>query len=560
MDKRKMIRFAITMKGKHLEQWKLDCIKLLLNMPEVKLALIVDIPDRPLGRKLSPLYKFYQSLVRRRSSVLKMVTLPNDLGKIPRILCSNSADIENPYRKEDMEFMKGMELDFVLHLEETVIEGDILNVSKSGVWTLQVGSPRSNPQLHGGGWEILNNEPVTEIGLYQLTGNSKEWAVWKRGYFGTVFDSLRKNKEMLYQSTLNWPALVCKEILYNQSHRGECIQAFSTTIPENDNVASTVETFKFIFVTWKHKAQKLYRKLFCYEFWNVGIVHKPIQSFLNDQHPIIDWLVPKNNCYFADPFGLKDEEGIHILMEEVDHKVVKGYISGVSLKGEIGQRDVQDWNRSVLKLESHMSYPYLLEYGGEVYCIPETSEAREVAIYKKINGRWGKFQTILEDFAAVDSTIIHHGDYWWLFCTKGDSGPQSDNNELHIYYAKELFGDWNPHHSNPVKVDIRSSRPAGTPFVHDKQIIRPAQDCSKTYGGRIVLNKITVLTPERFEEVAVSPVEPRDDSMYPDGVHTISSVGEVTVLDGKRFDYSLLHPFRKLYKYKPMKNVSYGNF
>ncbi|KMJ58742.1 hypothetical protein AB685_06560 [Bacillus sp. LL01] len=557
MDKRKMIRFAITMKGNCLEHWKLDCIKLLMTMPEVKLAMIVETPEKPVVRKQSPLYKMYHSFVRLRSKLFKRVPPPDNFGKVPKIHCTNFADLETPYSKEDVEFIKGMDLDFILHLDETGIDGELLNVTRYGVWTFRYGQSERCPKVPGGWREIRNNEPVTEVGLYRLTGNPQEWIPLRKGYFATVFHSFRKNKEMLCQSILNWPALVCKEIFdYPSQHKEKSIQVIPTTISENEYLTSTVETVKFIAATWKHKAWKLYRKLFCYEFWNVGIVHKPIHSFLNDKHPIIDWLVPENNCYFADPFGLKDEDGIHILMEEVDHKVVKGYISGVSMKGEVRGRVAQDWSRSVMKLESHMSYPYLLEYGGEVYCIPETSEAREVAVYKKVNGKWVKFKTILKEFAAVDSTIIHHGDYWWLFCTKAGSSPQSDNSELHIYFAKELFGDWNPHLSNPVKVDIRSSRPAGTPFLHDKQIIRPAQDCSKTYGGRIVLNKVTALTIDKFEEVTVSPVEPRDDSMYPDGVHTISSVGDITVLDGKRFDYSMFHLFKKLYKYKPMKEVS----
>ena len=103
-----------------------------------------------------------------------------------------------------------------------------------------------------------------------------------------------------------------------------------------------------------------------------------------------------------------------------------------------------------------------------------------------------------------------------------------------------------------MKIDIRSSRPAGTPFIHEDQLFRPAQDCSKTYGGRIVLNRIKTLTISQFEEESVCFVEPQRDSLYPDGVHTISSAGGVTIIDGKRFDYSFLHFFRKLYKYRPV--------
>jgi hypothetical protein len=85
-----------------------------------------------------------------------------------------------------------------------------------------------------------------------------------------------------------------------------------------------------------------------------------------------------------------------------------------------------------------------------------------------------------------------------------------------------------------VKEDIRSSRPAGTPFFHEGELIRPAQDCSKTYGGRIVLNRVTRLTPTKFEEQQVAVVDPLTDSPYPNGIHTLSAVGNFTMLDAKR--------------------------
>jgi hypothetical protein len=85
-----------------------------------------------------------------------------------------------------------------------------------------------------------------------------------------------------------------------------------------------------------------------------------------------------------------------------------------------------------------------------------------------------------------------------------------------------------------VKTDVRSSRPAGTPFVHEGSLYRPAQDCSRTYGGRIALNRIVTLTSEDFLEEPVALIEPVRSSRYPDGVHTVSAFGEHTLVDGKR--------------------------
>jgi hypothetical protein len=81
---------------------------------------------------------------------------------------------------------------------------------------------------------------------------------------------------------------------------------------------------------------------------------------------------------------------------------------------------------------------------------------------------------------------------------------------------------------------VRSARPGGTPFHHDGALYRPAQDCSVTYGGRIVINRVLRLSPTAFEEEPVSTVEPDPDGPFPDGLHTLSSLGNVTLVDGKR--------------------------
>ena len=83
---------------------------------------------------------------------------------------------------------------------------------------------------------------------------------------------------------------------------------------------------------------------------------------------------------------------------------------------------------------------------------------------------------------------------------------------------------------NPVKSDIRSSRPGGTPFVVDGVLHRPSQDDSRVYGGRLVINRVVELTPDRFGEEPVRAVGP--DPAYPDGLHTLSAAGRRTLVDG----------------------------
>ena len=84
-----------------------------------------------------------------------------------------------------------------------------------------------------------------------------------------------------------------------------------------------------------------------------------------------------------------------------------------------------------------------------------------------------------------------------------------------------------------MKVDVRSSRPAGRPFLFGGNLYRPAQDCSRTYGGAITINRVTRLSLTEFYEEPVAHIEPWD-RRYGTGIHTLTGDGSVTVLDGKR--------------------------
>jgi hypothetical protein len=145
--------------------------------------------------------------------------------------------------------------------------------------------------------------------------------------------------------------------------------------------------------------------------------------------------------------------------------------------------------------------------------------------------RWRADRILLQSFAGTDATLCHHDGRWWMFA--GDHHDQ-DETKLFIFHAMDFFGPWAPHALNPVKSDLRSARSAGPLFEHEGALYRPAQDCSRAYGGAIALNRIRVLSPTEFVEETVRVLAPDPQGPYPDGLHTLTGIGNVTLVDGKR--------------------------
>jgi hypothetical protein len=204
----------------------------------------------------------------------------------------------------------------------------------------------------------------------------------------------------------------------------------------------------------------------------------------------------------------------------------RAYIAAICFDGKSWSKDLP-----AIRLDFHISYPYLVEDEGQIYCVPETCEASELRLYRAVAfpTSWEAAGVLLPGFPAVDSTIFRFEGRWWLFATS----REASDHKLFAWYADSVRGPWHPHRANPIKIDVRGSRPAGPPFWVDGSLYRPAQDCSTTYGGRIALHRITELTPTRFCEQLERFIEPDPTSPYRRGLHTLSAAGASTVIDGR---------------------------
>jgi len=263
--------------------------------------------------------------------------------------------------------------------------------------------------------------------------------------------------------------------------------------------------------------------------WHIGVIPRPVSDLLDGYRDSeINWLHirPEPECA-ADPFGLVRDGRLHVFFEFKPFGPRSGFIAHV----EVGSDNTSTPALPVLTLSHHLSYPFLFEFGGDLLMVPESAQAREVMLFRcaQFPDRWEKVATILPEIEAVDSSVIYHDGLWWLFSACG-----RERDELHVWYTANPLGPWKAHPLNPVVTGLGSTRPAGTPFEAGGRVFRPAQDNSKSYGRRIVLNRVTVLSTDQFCEQPVAHVEPDSASYCPAGRHTLSAVGSITLIDGLR--------------------------
>lgn len=270
------------------------------------------------------------------------------------------------------------------------------------------------------------------------------------------------------------------------------------------------------------------------EIYGVATLERRPEEFLQDQCcPAAQWLqIPPSQGFIADPFFWPGQPGV-LLCETYLHRTGLGQLTALSI--DTGQ--IVGSEALPLGLECHLSYPSTWAEDGRVFCLPEMAASRRQMLYELKRGEAPvPLCVVSEDVGMADPTLMKVNGLYWIAYTDTDIGTY-DN--LCLLHAPRLEGPWSPHGNNPVKIDARSSRPGGTPFQVGDALYRPAQDCSREYGGALTINQVTLCTPDGYHEAPVATLRPDPKGAFPDGLHTLSFGDGLAVIDGKRNSY---HP------------------
>ena len=239
------------------------------------------------------------------------------------------------------------------------------------------------------------------------------------------------------------------------------------------------------------------------------------------------YLAPEHTGFWADPFIAEQDGHRYIFFEELSPETNRGHLAAVEVHpdGRIGNPV------NVLMRDFHLSYPFLFRYQGSLFMAPECAESGRVEVLRceRFPDRWEPHAILLDGVAAFDPTLIEHDGRWWMFATMQHDG-NSCNDELHLFHATDVFGEWTPHALNPVRLDVRAARPAGALFRENGKLYRPAQDCSGRYGRAISIQEIRRMTPDEYEEVEVRRIS-ADFAPGALGTHTVNEAHGIVVYD-----------------------------
>jgi hypothetical protein len=433
--------------------------------------------------------------------------------------------------------IRNFELDVVLHLEcdsekENPINPRNFDSVRYGVWSYyhdNDNSHRLSPSIF---WQMVKKKSTCRFILQkQSNGTSADEILYTS--YGSIVSNLwlSQNRAAIYRKAPAITVRVLRQIFTSGERQLNYHQSAGISREPVHQAPLNHQMLPFLGRLALEILKNKFLRKFMVEQWFLAF--RKTRDTLSDIPSTEGFtpFFPTSEVSYADPFSFSFNGRDYIFFESIDHDTRRGQISYIAFDDE-GRPQPP---KLALACNYHLSYPFIFEWEGKVYMIPEASASRSVKLYRANafpNG-WTFVSDLLTDVYAVDSTVLEHDKVWYMFTNISESGG-SANDELFLFIAESPLGPWKPHPMNPVKSDVRSARQAGRIFRRNGKLIRPAQDCSVRYGYAIQFCEITRLSETEYQERTIGKIEASWMAGLT-GTHTYNMTETLEVIDGKRW-------------------------
>jgi hypothetical protein len=431
------------------------------------------------------------------------------------------------FEPDDVRAVAAYDLDVAFRFGFRILKGPILDLPRHGVWSYHHGDNRQYRGGPPGFWEVMQDNPVTGCVLQRLSAELDGGQVLARAQGATDRGSVKRNRNRLYWSSVPLalralaaahasPAAAAAE-----PPAYEPYSARLYTLPSNREMLPG-----FVRLMGRRLAHQLCDPLLRDQWFVAYRLRKGTDTTADVFHAFKP-LVPPPDRFWADPFAARWGDRYVIFVEEYVWRRGKAHIAAIPVESD----GTYGAATPVLDLDYHLSYPFVFEWRGEHFMVPETRSVRRIELYRAdpFPFAWRRETVLLDGVMAADATLAEVNGRWWLFYSEGGPGHA----ELHLLHADTPLGPWQRHRHGPFKLDASSARPAGALFRHGGALYRPAQDCTRDYGHQIVIHRVDRLDEEAFEETPVGRITP-DWAPGVRRTHTLNHAGELTVVDGLR--------------------------
>ena len=281
----------------------------------------------------------------------------------------------------------------------------------------------------------------------------------------------------------------------------------------------------------KQLAEKVYRLE-----WNIALVENTLEElFQGEQLKLRILKHSYKDRWFADPFILdvKDNK-LFLLVEEWIRKDNKSRIAKLTI-------NLEDFSLEstipVLEMEKVLSFPAIYRKNGKIYIYPEMSDNGVSRIFE-YNTEHNSCTSSekLSKRKVIDGVITELFGKTLLF---GTEKPNSNGKNLNVYRRNTDGFEL----SDQIHFSENIARMAGNFFTYQGKIYRPSQDCNKTYGNGVVIQRCDLKDGEIKMENVLRLYSSHEKYRF--GFHTFNMYNGVIIGDALFFKYPWIRKVAK---------------
>ena len=483
------------------------------------ITLFVLSGARKRAPRVAPTPALFVALTTMESAKLRRNARYRDLQSTFALSAS-----ETPASAERVE---ALVLDLVVYLGTEMPADDVACASRLGLMTFGWAQADGSHAAPVGFWEVFERRATTTFTVRLVGGDPPAGRTLLEGSVPTRHYYL-----------LNQAALLDKANFYLLSVLRDVAQAggppateFATT-PDQPVAGRRPSSGEVLTYAWRSARATLSKKIDALSHrevhWQVSFAKTPWRSAKLSEGHLID--NPPGH-YLADPFVVQREGRDYCFVEDFDCATQRGAIGVYELEATSARRV-----GVAIDEPFHMSFPFLFEYEGALFMCPETSENRDIRVYRCIDFplKWQLERVVMTDVRAADTMLFERNGRWWMLTNLDPADTGELCSELYVFSAESpLSTEWIAHPSNPVVFDAGFARNGG--LLRDGgSVFRVSQRQGfDRYGQGSQINEIVALDDTRYQERSVLRIDPvfRPGLL---GTHHLHSRNGVTVFDFAR--------------------------
>jgi len=509
------LKIIIILNGEKIPIWEFNFIEKLQNSTFAEITHIITSPNIQKHKPSFPL-KMYQKFdskftITENAFEQKLIS---DLPNSNIVIQLNNSD-ENIVNQIDS---KGSNIDLIISFSEKFPPENFYSISKYGLWKLVHGKISS--KYPPGFFEVIYEESVVESKIISYQQNLQK--IIAKSFSATDKFSVKRTMNSIYWKGISMLLKSLKQLSISEKSFSNNEKFIEVDSLGNINFISLLKSL--------YKKYNHYKK-FINNYSEQWILMYNFESSITFEFEKFKKLIPKPNRIWADPFVIFSENSHHVFFEDMSLEDNLGSISHI----EIDENGLISEQKSVLKKKYHLSYPFIFQFDGTNYMIPESSSNNQIDVYKCLDfpDQWEFYKTIMNKVQSVDTTIFYHDKKWWMFTGILENKGMSSWDEVSLFYSDNpIEPNWIPHPTNPIISDVRQARSAGKIFEFNGKLCRPSQDSSHGYGYGISINEIITINENEYLERPIKKLLPTwDEDIF--GLHTINHSNNFTVIDVK---------------------------